>query len=89
MTREEFNRKAEAGTLTVGDVLRNREYATAEQLAALTDGPNVDRFRKIGEAIGEGVAQIADDLDAEEQAVQAAAVEQWDTLAEDKTNPDR
>lgn len=89
MTREEFNRKAEAGTLTVGDVLRNREYATAEQLAALTDGPNVDRFREIGEAIGEGVAQIADDLDAEEQAVQAAAVEQWDTLAEDKTNPDR
>lgn len=89
MTREEFNRKAEAGTLTVRDVREHREYATAEQLAALTDGPNVDRFRKIGEAIGEGVAQIVDDLDAEEQAVQDAAAEQWDVIAEGKTTPDR
>lgn len=30
MTREEFNRKRNAGTLTVGDVLNNREFATPE-----------------------------------------------------------
>ena len=36
MTREEYDRKAAAGTLTVGDVLRNRDYATPEQLDAVT-----------------------------------------------------
>jgi len=36
MNREEFERKAAAGTLTVGDVLRNRAYATPEQLDAVT-----------------------------------------------------
>ena len=36
MTREEYDRKAAAGTLTVGDVLRNREHATPEQLDAVT-----------------------------------------------------
>lgn len=37
MTREEFNRKAEAGTLTVRDVLDNREFTTAELWAEISE----------------------------------------------------
>ena len=36
MTREQYERKAADGTLTVGDVLRNSQYATPEQIDAVT-----------------------------------------------------
>lgn len=44
MTRQEYDRKTADGTLTVRDVLENREYATAEQLAAVNaSGLRLDR----------------------------------------------
>ena len=44
MTREQYDRKAHDGTLTVRDVLDHREFATPEQLAAVTaSGLRVDR----------------------------------------------
>lgn len=36
MTRQEFEQKAADGTLSVADVLKNKEYATEEQLAICT-----------------------------------------------------
>lgn len=82
MTREEFNRKAEAGTLTVGEVLRNREYATAEQLAALTgeavhvDTEPLHKLTAAARSVVEGFAVV-------EQVSTEAAVALWAELAEE------
>lgn len=86
MTREQFNRKANDGTLTVGDVLRNRAYATAEQLAALTGGAvhlNPDVLANVAD-----VARFCGEVwDADEQG-KAEAADLWDALAEGTGTPD-
>lgn len=82
MTREEFNRKAEAGTLTVRDVLDNREFATDEQLAALKGGAvRVDTAAL--DRLTEDARRVVEDLAAEERANNEAAAELWAVLAED------
>lgn len=49
MTKQEYDAKAENGTLTVGDVIKHPEFATPEQLA-IVDGhfkaelPTPDEF---------------------------------------------
>lgn len=88
MTREEFNRKAEAGTLTVRDVLDNREFATAEQLAALTGGAvRVDTAAL--DRLTEDARRVVEDLDAVERANTEDAAELWAVLAEDTERKQR
>lgn len=88
MTREEFNRKAEAGTLTVRDVLDNREFATAEQLAALKGGAvRVDTAPL--DRLTEDARRVVEDLDAVERDNTEAAAELWAVLAEDTERKQR
>lgn len=88
MTREEFNRKAEAGTLTVRDVLDNREFATDEQLAALTGGAvRVDTAAL--DRLTEDARRVVEDLAAEERANTEDAAELWAVLAEDTERKQR
>lgn len=89
MTREEFNRKAEAGTLTVRDVREHREYVTPELLAVLDAAPDLARIKTAtAEIYGRGV-RIVEDLNEKEQATVEVAAELWDVIAEGKTTPDR
>ena len=37
MTKQEYDAKAENGTLTVRDVIKHREFATPEQLAIVDE----------------------------------------------------
>ena len=88
MTREEFNRKAEAGTLTVRDVLDNREFATAEQLTALTGGAvRVDTAAL--DRLTEDARRVVEVLDAVERANTEDAAELWAVLAEDTERKQR
>lgn len=81
MTREEYNRKAEAGTLTVRDVLDNRGFATDEQLAALTGGAvHVDT--SMLDKLTEAARHAVEVLDTVEQITTEAAAAQWAALAE-------
>ena len=50
MTKQEYDAKAENGTLTVRDVIKHREFATPEQLAIVDEYfkaelPTPDEFR--------------------------------------------
>lgn len=81
MTREEFNRKAEAGTLTVRDVLDNREFATAEQLAALT-GEAVRIDAAALDKLTEATHRAVEVLDTVERLNTEAAAELWAEISE-------
>ncbi len=79
MTRQEYEQKTADGTLTVADVLRNKEYATPEQLAICTGGMwaiskrlriEQDTNRIINE-VANLLTQFPADLD------NTAAVDQW------------
>ena len=79
MTREQYDRKTADGTLTVRDVLEHREYATAEQLAAVSpSGLRIDRGP--GDRLAQSARQVRelsrrlDELDTE------VAVATWQDL---------
>lgn len=88
MTREEFNRKANDGTLTVGDVLRNREYATAELLAELTGGA-VHINPDVLAAIGDAARYLSEMFDEVERGAAEDAADLWGAIAEDVGTPQR
>lgn len=79
MTRQDYDRKTADGTLTVRDVLENREYATPEQLAAVTasglsiDRGPADRMEQAARQVREVVRRL-DELDTE------VAVAAWEHL---------
>lgn len=85
MTREEYDRKAADGSLTVGDVLRNTRYATPEQLAAATPrpavGPDLAELVDAYPSVVEAARYIVDLLREREQAENEAAVDAWETLS--------
>lgn len=88
MTREEYNRKAEAGTLTVRDVLDNREFATDELLAALTGGAvRVDTAAL--DKLTEATHAAVEVFDTVEQVNAEAAAALWGELAEETERKQR
>ena len=76
MTREEFNRKAEAGTLTVRDVLDNREFATAELWAVRFDAAALDELT-------EATHRAVEVLDTVDRLNTEADAELWAEISED------
>lgn len=79
MTREEFNRKAQAGTLTVGEIRDNLRFATPEQLAAAGTAPVADVFDKLT-ATAQELHGIRADLERLELDVYVAG---WESMAGD------
>lgn len=91
MTREEFNRKRDAGTLTVGDVLRNREFATPDLLDALRfDAREAVRFA--AETLNNMTAharQAAEAFDQVDRTAGELAADLWDRIADEPIITDR
>ena len=85
-TRDTSTRKADA--LTVGDVLENREYATAEMLADLTGGA-VHIAADVLDAMRDAALSLSDAFDGLERTTVEVAADLWGAIAEDGGNPQR
>lgn len=92
MTRQEYEQKTADGTLTVADVLRNKEYATPEQLEICTGfGRALSKRMRVEQDTTRLISELAAllmqfpaDLD------NTAAVDQWGFASgdTDETNPE-
>lgn len=75
MTRQEYEAKHQAGTLTVGDILDNPEYATPEQVESIaapqllrairqSGKPDAEALRCVAKMLGQQFAEVNEDLAA-------------------------
>lgn len=89
MTKQEYDAKAENGTLTVGDVIKHREFATPEQLA-IVDGhfkaelPTPDEFAEDMRLFGEFLDRVDRDITELEHD---ATTRIWDTMGDEPEAP--
>lgn len=87
MTRQEYEAKHQAGTLTIGDVLDNPEYATPDQVESIAapqllrvireiGRPDAEALRCVAKMLGNQAAEVNDEL----------AAMNWDNLNNDDGN---
>lgn len=87
MTRQEYERKADNGTLTVGDVLTHPQFATGDELAILRPPQTLtEATNRTADDICEGLRKVAEQLERAFNAVEeqdtAEAVGLWDAVGE-------
>ena len=80
MTREEYDAKAENGTLSVGDVLDNPEFATAEQVAAIAAPGLLRECRKRGLPDTAVLRQLGQIFDGFNRVAEGLALADWQGL---------
>lgn len=96
MTREEFQRKVDDGTLTVGELLTNIGYADLDQRAVICP-PVVETLRRVAEKQRRQLADVTADVlkalatvrDVAEDLAETDALDRWASLTPDETPPDR
>jgi len=81
MTRQEFETKNQKGTLTVGDILSNPEFATPEQVEAIADHKLLRAIRENGRPVTETLRYVAKMLNQQYNEVgEDLAVMGWEHL---------
>ena len=89
MTKQEYDAKAENGTLTVRDVIKHREFATPEQLAIIDEYfkaelPTPDEFAEDMRLFGEFLDRVDREITELEHD---ATTRIWDTMGDEPEAP--
>lgn len=89
MTKQEYDAKAENGTLTVRDVIKHREFATPEQLA-IVDG-HFKAELSTPDEFAEDMRQFGEFLDRVDREITElehdATTRIWDTMGDEPEAP--
>lgn len=81
MTRQEYDTKATNGTLSVGDIIRNPEFATPEQVEQVVNGDLLRELRKRGKTDVEVLQYFARLLDGDiNHVTEDLGVMEWENL---------